>query len=54
MNNAGRFLDEKFELTSEGIEQTLALDYYAHALLTLKLIDTLSRNGPSRIINVSR
>lgn len=54
INCAGRFLDEKFELTTEGIEQTLAVDYYGHVLLTLKLLDTLSRHGPGRIVNVSR
>jgi short-subunit dehydrogenase len=54
INCAGRFLDEESQLTAEGIEQTMALDYYAHTLLTLRLLDTLSRNGPSRIINVSR
>jgi hypothetical protein len=54
INCAGRFLDEHFKLTREGIEQILALDYYAHVLLSLRLIDTLTTNGPSRIINVSR
>ena len=54
INCAGRFLDEQFKLTREGIEQTLALDYYAHVLLSLRLIDTLISNGPSRIINASR
>lgn len=54
VNCAGRFLDETFHLTVEGLEQTLALGYFAHVLLTLKLLDTLSRNGPSRVINVSR
>jgi short-subunit dehydrogenase involved in D-alanine esterification of teichoic acids len=54
VNCAGRFLDEEFHLTAEGLEQTLALDYYAHVLLTLKLLDTLSTNGPSRVVNVSR
>lgn len=54
VNCAGRFLDEEFHLTTEGIEQTMALDYYAQTLITLRLLDTLSRNGPSRIINVSR
>jgi hypothetical protein len=54
INCAGRFLDEEFKLTHEGIEQTLALDYYAHFLLSLRLLDTLTRNGPSRIINMSR
>lgn len=54
INNAGRFLDEEFRLTPEGIEQTLAVDFYAHVLLTLRLLDTLRRNGPARIINVAR
>lgn len=54
INCAGRLLDEEFKLTPEGIEQTLALDYYAHFLLSLRLMGTLSSNGPSRIINMSR
>ena len=54
INCAGRFLDKEFALTPEGIEQTLAVCYYGHMLLTLKLLDTLCRNGPSRIVNVAR
>lgn len=54
VNCAGRFLDERFALTPEGIEQTMAVDFYAHTLITLELLNTLSRNGPSRIVNVSR
>jgi NAD(P)-dependent dehydrogenase (short-subunit alcohol dehydrogenase family) len=28
VNNAGRFLDEHFTVTKEGIEHTIALDYF--------------------------
>jgi NAD(P)-dependent dehydrogenase (short-subunit alcohol dehydrogenase family) len=34
INNAGRFLDEGYSVTKEGIEHTLALDYFgAHSAL---------------------
>lgn len=28
INNAGRFIDETFSVTKEGLEHTIALDYY--------------------------
>jgi short-subunit dehydrogenase len=31
VNNAGRFLDEHFTVTKEGIEHTIALDYFGKA-----------------------
>eukprot|EP00775_Hariotina_reticulata_P008233 gene8233-8423_t len=38
INNAGRFVDAPFGVTKEGFEQTLAVDFYGHALLTLLLL----------------
>lgn len=52
INNAGRFLDQGFSVTKEGIEHTLALDYFGHAYLTLLLLEKMLSNGPGRIINV--
>ena len=51
---SGRFLDEKFSLTEEGFEHTLAVDYYGHVYLTLLLLDKLTSSGPSRVVNVIR
>lgn len=31
INNAGRFLDETFSVTKEGLEHTVALDYYSES-----------------------
>ncbi len=52
VNNAGaRFMTH--ELTSEGIERTLATNHLGHFVLTLSLIESLERSGAARIINVS-
>lgn len=52
INNAGaRFL--RHELTMEGLERTLATNHLGHFVLTLGLIDALSRSAGPRIINVS-
>lgn len=52
INNAGGIFLKR-QLTSEGIETTLALNYLGPFLLTSLLLDTLRANAPSRIINVS-
>lgn len=52
INNAGVLLPER-EVTSEGIEKTLAIDLAGHFLLTNLLIPRLIENAPSRIINVT-
>jgi NAD(P)-dependent dehydrogenase (short-subunit alcohol dehydrogenase family) len=52
INNAGALFPEREE-TSEGIEQTLALNLLGHFLLTNLLIPRLVESAPSRIINVA-
>jgi len=52
INNAGgRFLDHK--VSEEGIEQTLAVNYLSHFLLTDFLLNKLKTAPSARIINVS-
>ncbi|GBF89440.1 hypothetical protein Rsub_02012 [Raphidocelis subcapitata] len=54
VNNAGRFVDAPFCVTPDGFEQTLASNYFGHALLTLMLLDRIAASGPgARIVNVS-
>ncbi len=52
INNAGAVFDKR-EVTSEGFERTLAVDYLGPFLLTHELLDMLKAGHPSRIINVS-
>lgn len=52
INNAGGVYSSR-EITSEGLEATLAVNYLAPFLLTELLIDTLKASAPARIINVS-
>jgi len=49
-----RFVDAPFRVTKEGFEQTLALDFYGHALLTLLLLPKIISTGPARIVNTIR
>lgn len=51
-NNAG-ILNAKRELTLDGIESTLAVDYLSHFLLTNLLLDLLKSSQPSRIVTVA-
>jgi NAD(P)-dependent dehydrogenase (short-subunit alcohol dehydrogenase family) len=51
-NCAGR-LALRRELTEEGIERTLAVDYFSHFLLTLQLLEPLRAGAPSRVITVA-
>jgi retinol dehydrogenase-14 len=51
-NCAGR-LALRRELTEEGIEHTLAVDYLSHFLLTLRLLEPLRAGAPSRVITVA-
>jgi NAD(P)-dependent dehydrogenase (short-subunit alcohol dehydrogenase family) len=51
-NCAGR-LALRRELTEEGIERTLAVDYICHFLLTLRLLGPLRAGAPSRVITVA-
>ena len=52
VNNAGGEFSKR-EVTPEGFERTLAVDYLAPFLLTNELLDLLKVSAPSRIINVS-
>ena len=52
INNVGVLLPER-EITSEGIEKTLATDLAGHFLLTNLLIPRLVESAPARIINVT-
>jgi retinol dehydrogenase-14 len=51
-NCAGR-LSLRSELTEEGVERTLAVDYLDHFLLTNLLLDRLRAASPSRVITVA-
>jgi len=51
--NAALFHPGPFALTEDKIEQTLAVNYYAHALLTLSLLDLLRNTPGSRCIFTS-
>jgi len=52
INNAGAVFSKR-EVTSEGFERTLAVNYLGPFLLTHELMDLLKSSAPSRIINVS-
>lgn len=52
VNNAGGFFDVR-QVTSEGLEQTFALNHLAYFLLTSLLLDQLRASAPSRVVNVS-
>lgn len=53
INNAGIAGQPNHVLTEDGIEFTLASNYFGHFVLTLLLLDLLKNSAPSRIINVS-
>jgi retinol dehydrogenase-14 len=52
INNAGAVFYKR-QVTVDGFEQTLAVDYLAPFLLTNKLLPLLKNSAPSRIINIS-
>jgi len=52
VNNAGGFFLKR-QLSADGIEMTLALNYLNFFLLTHLLLDTLKASAPARIVNVS-
>ncbi len=52
INNAGAVFNKR-QVTPEGFERTLAVDYLAPFLLTNELLDLLKSSAHSRIINVS-
>lgn len=53
INNAGGFLNKKRELTSEGIEKTIALNLFAPFLLMNSLLEVMANSKSARIINLS-
>jgi NAD(P)-dependent dehydrogenase (short-subunit alcohol dehydrogenase family) len=52
VNNAGLVMDRR-EVTSDGLETTLAVNHYAPFLLTNLLLDRLRASAPARVITVS-
>jgi NAD(P)-dependent dehydrogenase (short-subunit alcohol dehydrogenase family) len=52
VNNAGGAFAKR-QVTSEGLEQTLALNYLSYFLLTGLLLDMLKASAPARIVNLS-
>ena len=52
INNAAVIRTERI-ITSDGFEETFAVNYLAHFLLTYKILNLLRKNAPSRIVNVS-
>jgi NAD(P)-dependent dehydrogenase (short-subunit alcohol dehydrogenase family) len=52
MNNAGAVFSKR-DVTTEGFERTLAVNYLGPFLLTHELTDLLKSSAPSRVINLS-
>jgi NAD(P)-dependent dehydrogenase (short-subunit alcohol dehydrogenase family) len=52
VNNAG-IVNQRRRLTSEGLEQTMAVNYFAPFALTLKLLPSVVRASGARIVNVT-
>lgn len=52
VNNAGSFFLSYAE-TEDGVERTMALDYFAPFLFTNLLLGALAPSAPSRVVNVS-
>jgi NAD(P)-dependent dehydrogenase (short-subunit alcohol dehydrogenase family) len=52
LNNAGSDFTS-YEETEDGIERTMALNYFSQFLFTNLLLDELKKSAPSRIVNVS-
>lgn len=52
VNNAGLMFD-RTQRTSDGLEATFAINYFAPFLLTNLLLDRLKASAPSRIVNVA-
>lgn len=52
INNAGAVFNKR-QVTAEGFERTLAVNYLAPFLLTHELLDLLKKSSPSRIINLT-
>lgn len=52
VNNAG-LVNQRRRVTSEGLEQTMAVNYFAPFALTLKLLPSVVRAPGARIVNVT-
>lgn len=52
VNNAG-LVNRKRRLTPEGLEETMAVNYFAPFAMTLKLLPALRRADRARIVNVT-
>ena len=52
VNNAG-LVNRSRRLTSEGLEETMAVNYFAPFAMTLKLLPALRRAEQARIVNVT-
>jgi NAD(P)-dependent dehydrogenase (short-subunit alcohol dehydrogenase family) len=52
VNNAGAVFSRR-QVTTEGFERTLAVNYLAPFLLTHEMLDLLKSSTPSRIVNLS-
>jgi retinol dehydrogenase-12 len=52
VNNAG-LVNQRRRLTEEGLEQTMAVNYFAPFAMTLKLLPSLLREPGARIVNVT-
>lgn len=52
INNAGTNVP-KYEETRDGVEKTMAVNYFAPFLLTNLLLEVMEKSAPSRIVNVS-
>lgn len=48
--HAALFQPGAFATSPDGLEVTLAVDYYAHVVLTLGLLDELKAAAPSRVV----
>lgn len=52
VNNAG-LVNQRRTLTPEGLEETMAVNYFSPFVLTLKLLPALRRANAARIVNVT-
>jgi len=52
VNNAGVY-KKNLTLTVDGLEETFAVNYLAHFLLTCELSELLKQSAPARVVNVT-
>lgn len=52
VNNAGT-IQRARKVTADGFEMTMAINYFAHMLLTLRLQELLARSAEPRVVTVS-